>query len=247
MNKKIIAVFCVMILMMSVLVACGKTKVPTIMYKGMEYPVATDESGNTIVDESGYIAVYVTNAKGKYTEDSDGARFTTWVNFPDRLISENKLENAEYNFIAPDGWTLNSTNQSLAKNADDTMEIDLIRVSSDGTMLKEYYEEYLEQTKAQMEYFERNNYKTEFSTAECTVGAQKYPASCMICDLYSENGELKVDSRIIMMYFEYEGRIYKASYQSNNTEKYSLEKAAELFDGLTMKHYANSEKTNKSE
>ncbi len=245
MGKKAVAVFCVVVLMMSVLVACGKTKGPTIVHRGIEYPLATDDKGSTIVDESGYIAAYITNAKGKYAEDSDGDRFTTWVNFPNRLITDNKLENAEFVISAPEGWTFEATGQNLAKNADGNMEFDVTRINAHSKTLKEYYEESIVQTKEMIKYFEKDNYTVDFSTGDCTLGAEKYAANCMVCDFYCEKGDVKVDSRVIMMYYEYEGRIYKALYQSNNTEKYSLEKAAQLFDGLVMKHYVEPESTTK--
>ena len=50
MNKKIIALFCVVILMVSVFAACGKTKLYTATINGVERPVVTNEDGEYIID-----------------------------------------------------------------------------------------------------------------------------------------------------------------------------------------------------
>ena len=59
MDKKIIAVICASLIVISVVFAsCGKKK-PTINAKDATYEVVTDEEGNTVLNENGEIEIYV--------------------------------------------------------------------------------------------------------------------------------------------------------------------------------------------
>lgn len=65
MDKKIIAVICASLIVISVAFAsCGKKK-PTINAKDATYEVVTDEEGNTVLNENGEIEIYVTDEDGK--------------------------------------------------------------------------------------------------------------------------------------------------------------------------------------
>lgn len=104
MNKKIIAIVGVVILLISIFAACAKK--PTIKNnKGDEYLVATDDEGNTVLNDKGGIAVYVTDANGKYVEDENGEKQTNYIDFPN-IIDGNTFENAYCKITMPKGWTL---------------------------------------------------------------------------------------------------------------------------------------------
>ena len=65
MNNKIIAVICVVLMLATVLAACGK-KVIIKGKNGQEYVAATDADGSTILNDEGNIIIYVTDENGKY-------------------------------------------------------------------------------------------------------------------------------------------------------------------------------------
>ena len=72
MDKKIIAVICASLIVISAAFAsCGKKK-PTINAKDATYEVVTDEEGNTVLNENGEIEIYVTDEDGKKVTDENG-------------------------------------------------------------------------------------------------------------------------------------------------------------------------------
>lgn len=120
MEKRIIAVICVLMLLISLFAACGKA--PTIKLKeGVEYPLVTDEEGNTVVDENGDILVYVTDAHGKYVKDENGNRQTNAVTFPDAIVTDNKVETADYVLLVPEGWTADDAGKLVKDNTENAI------------------------------------------------------------------------------------------------------------------------------
>ena len=103
MQNKIIAVICVMLMLVTLFAACGK-KVIIQGKNGQEYVAMTDEEGNTVLNQSGEIVVYVTDDRGKYVTDANGERQTNAVTFPDVAIGKDKIETADYVLTVPEGW-----------------------------------------------------------------------------------------------------------------------------------------------
>ena len=93
MDKKIIAVICASLIVISaVFASCGKKK-PTINAKDATYEVVTDEEGNTVLNENGEIEIYVTDEDGKKVTD----------------------ENGEIKMVYPNGWTVGNSGIATSK------------------------------------------------------------------------------------------------------------------------------------
>lgn len=253
MQKKIIAIACVMILAITVFVSCGK-KVPMItLEEGVSYPLATDAEGNTVVNENGYIGVYVTEDNGDYATDSNGENKINWVTFPDSVVEGQKYENVYYSVTLPEGWDVDK-DRHLAVSSDETMYVELNMMSDEDT-LEDYYNNALENSYTLDEELKNNGYETRLETGETTIGADGLTAYYITYDLKpSEETETAAETETetaseatpldfssIQIYFEYEGRIFKAFYRSDNADGYSLDQVREMFSSLTMKHYIEEE------
>ena len=123
MNKKIIAVICVVILMASVFAACGK-KPETVKIGGSDVIPVTNEKGELVTDKDGKYAYYVTNEKGEKVTAEDGSPN---INYKENIgntpiIYNNKMivtldeSLAKFTFNIPDGWKANGGNGRLYKD-----------------------------------------------------------------------------------------------------------------------------------
>lgn len=108
MQNKIIAVICVMLMLVTLFAACGK-KVIIQGKNGQEYVAMTDEEGNTVLNQSGEIVVYVTDDRGKYVTDANGERQTNAVTFPNMISDGKKLETVDFILQVPEGWKADET------------------------------------------------------------------------------------------------------------------------------------------
>ena len=117
MNKKIIAVFCVVILMVSIFSACKKKNQYTIKINGKEQPVVT-ENGEIVTNSEGKVAVYVTNASGENVTESGGNPKIEYVNPPSVIINPNKTMVYDiFKMNIQDGWApVEDNSGKLAKN-----------------------------------------------------------------------------------------------------------------------------------
>ncbi len=124
MNKKIIALFCVVILMVSVFAACSKTKLYTATINGVERPVVTNEDGELVTNADGEVAVYVTNAKGELVTADDGTPNVNYVTNNSMLVHPNGTITYEiFTYPVIEGWSVSDKNG---------------RIDKDGTELKCY-------------------------------------------------------------------------------------------------------------
>lgn len=118
MNKKIIALFCVVILMASVFSACGK-KLYTQEINGIKQPVVTNESGEIVTDIEGYFAVYVTDASGEKVTLENGEDNTNYVKPPKAIVNPNNtVSTNNFTIKIPDGWFVEENGTLYKKDTD---------------------------------------------------------------------------------------------------------------------------------
>lgn len=115
MTKKIIAVFCVAILMASIFVACGK-KPSTLNINGKEYLLVTDDEGNSIVNKDGDIAIYVKDKNNNPVKNENGENITNYIEFPEYLYSDNKIETKNFYVNIPEGYRADDTTGHIFVN-----------------------------------------------------------------------------------------------------------------------------------
>ena len=115
MDKKIIAVICASLIVISVAFAsCGKKK-PTINAKDATYEVVTDEEGNTVLNENGEIEIYVTDEDGKKVTDENGEIKTGAVPFPAQITDGVFHETKYFKMVYPNGWTVGNSGIATSK------------------------------------------------------------------------------------------------------------------------------------
>ena len=115
MDKKIIAVICASLIVISaVFASCGKKK-PTINAKDATYEVVTDEEGNTVLNENGEIEIYVTDEDGKKVTDENGEIKTGAVPFPNQITDGVFHETKYFKMVYPNGWTVSNSGIATSK------------------------------------------------------------------------------------------------------------------------------------
>ena len=105
MEKKIIAVACVLVILAVTLAACGSKYLVITDEHGYTHLAVTDAEGNTVLDENGDIQVYVTDESGDPVTLENGAYDVAAVTFPDAVADGDTLETPDYTLTMPDGWT----------------------------------------------------------------------------------------------------------------------------------------------
>ncbi|MBE6835575.1 MAG: hypothetical protein E7515_04910 [Ruminococcaceae bacterium] len=144
MNRKIIAVICLMLAASFIFASCAKnTKKDK---DGNEYIVYTDENGETVTDKEGSVVVVPTNYQGQPVTRANGELATQTIPVPAINVSQNgkKVDCKAYTLNIPDGWVLYTGIDDYAQlrkgDEDSDIKID-IRYYSEG------YDEILKQAK----------------------------------------------------------------------------------------------------
>lgn len=132
MNKKITAVFCVVILMVSVFTACGKKGMYTQEISGVKQPVVTDENGDVVTNANGEVAVYVTDANGEKVTAENGDPNINYIDAPKVIINPNNTVIVDnFKIKIPDGWEAVENGKVCKKNTDMQCYIQAVYVTSE--------------------------------------------------------------------------------------------------------------------
>lgn len=222
MYNKIIAVACVLLLLIAALAACGR--VPTITDEdGNEYPLVTDEEGNTVVDGNGFLVVYATDDDGDYVTDENGDRQTAIVTFPEAISQKGSVETASYILTAPDGWELDQTGRILHKKTGNAkIEVTNFGALEDGVTLESYTEQQMQAVETLAEQL-----KTQYDDVTHSVNAVQFSGNdAQLIELRVKDGDAVVQD-IGLVYFVANGDLFKVLY-TTDAEGYD-----EAFDFMT--------------
>ncbi|MDE5994717.1 MAG: hypothetical protein K2G60_04305 [Oscillospiraceae bacterium] len=119
MNKKITAVFCIAILMVSIFTACGKKDLYMQNINGVKQPVVTNENGEVVTNADGEVAVYVTDAKGENITAENGEPNVNYIKPPQVLVHPNNTVTVNnFTIKVPDGWEAAENGRVCKKNTD---------------------------------------------------------------------------------------------------------------------------------
>lgn len=118
MNKKILAVALALLFVVTAFTAC-KSKLEMTKINGKEYPLMTDEDGNTVVNEDNQVAVLVTDEDGDVIKYENGEDQTRWIQLPGSVVVNNAIQDKEYKMIIPEGWTGSSARGRIFKDGTD--------------------------------------------------------------------------------------------------------------------------------
>lgn len=235
MEKKIIAIVSVVILLASVLTACGKVKTITLK-EGQEYPLATDKEGNTIVNDDGNLVVYVTDENGKYVKDENGERATAAVTFPDQVINKNVLETPDYVMTFPEDWEIDGNGRAYKGDNDKAIvQIHNLGSLKEGETFDTVIKSMTEGDENSVSQIENLGFKvTTFKMKREILTYKK-----LECIVYGGKIE-KSDGAIYMyneyIYFMFKDELYKAEYSCQEGGYDETVNIVSIIDnGLVMK------------
>lgn len=221
MNKKIIAVFCVVILIAAVFTACGK-KPEQINIGSKKIPAVTNTNGEVITNAQGEIAIYVTEENGEYAKDKNGEPMTQYEknNFSLIVNPNNTVTNEIFTVPIMDGWMVTdgeTTGKIYKKDTDMKCYIDFSYAAKETE--DQTFDTIIGATSEQNRKIidginsgavaDKGFAKAEMKEEETTFAGYKAYRAVYIA--YDANG--KVVHYADTVYFLYsEGEIYSASY-----------------------------------
>lgn len=234
MNKKIIAVFCVVILMASVFSACGNKGYLLMKdQNGIEHAYVTDENGSTVLNEQGDIRVYETDANGKIAKDENGKPKENVIKAPEKLISDSEYKTKEFKFTAPDGWKIDG-NSYIAVSKDGQSQIQLNVLKESALNYNAAVSEENDMAKKIVEEVKNNNGTAELREGKTKIASNQIDAYYMLFDAQMESEGKKQELHTCAIYFIFNDKIYKAFYQTKKEENIEIEAVVEIFNNLTM-------------
>ena len=199
MNKKIIAVFCVVILMISVFSACGnkdKGYKLDVDNDGFTHAYATDAEGNTVLDEEGSIVVYQTEKNGEIATDENGNKKENRVEMPKAIVKGNEYITKEFKFKAPEGWAVQKPNGLyIAVSKDGLSQIQLEISDKSGEDFDGYIAEGLAETKQAVEKLQKNGVKIELKDGKTEITTNKLNGYYVLL-----NAQITADGVFIVCY-----------------------------------------------
>lgn len=234
MEKKIIAVACVLVILAVTLAACGSKYLIVENDDGMEYAAVTDEEGNTVVNEQGDIVVYVTDVDGDLVTDTNGEPQTNSITIPSVIADGDTVETADYTLTMPDGWTANSNGRFTR---DDNENV-YLQITNFGELEDQTLDTYV----ASMQ---------ENINALLAQTQQEYPSASVEYSNHTLSQANRMDSRVVEfrvpdadgsmayyamnVYFVYQGELFKVDYICVGSYDESFDVLGVLDYSLVMK------------
>lgn len=214
MQNKIIAVICVLLLLVTLFAACGK-KVIIQGKNGQEYVAMTDEEGNTVLNQSGEIVVYVTDDRGKYVTDANGERQTNAVTFPDVAIGKDKIETADYVLAIPNGWTAGEAGL-IEKATEDAAvfanaEVNCLGKLPEGKNFDLFIAEQIATLEGLIAAMRESGAEVNYVKNESQVLGERASVITMV----AQSEEIGVVT-YKMMHFVKDGKVFKVLYRGND-------------------------------
>ena len=252
MNKKILAVALAILFIATAFTAC-KTKLDMTEINGTEYPLLTDENGETIINEDNQVAVIVTDRDGEVVTYENGEEQTHWLQLSGDYVTDNQVQGKLYKLGVLKGWT-GSTYGRVEKNktdgkcyikftnhkklkSEETLETYMDTVDASNEMIGDVindpvqFEASLEKNPALAVY---KDCKYESSKSDATVGG-KYSAQYRSYKITDKNGNIVHYAE--NYYFEYEGVVYSIDYACEGGKGYdnSFSFASYISSNFTFK------------
>lgn len=251
MNKKIAAVFCVVILMVSVFSACGKKGLYTQDINGVKQPVVTDENGDIVTDVDGEVAVYVTDAKGEQVTAENGEPNVNYINPPKALINPNNTVNIDnFKIKIPDGWEAIETDGRVCKK-NTNMKCYIKAIYEAKATTENTFESYIDATLLQnrqlidainngAEEAKSAGYcSAEYTIDDCTFG--DYQGKRISYTIYGDKGQVVHYAENI--YFMLDGgQIYSIDYACEDGVGYDKEFNFAEFAGSSVSFKESTKK-----
>lgn len=217
MNKKIIALFCVVVLIASIFAACGKTKLYTQEINGVERPVVTNENGEVVTNKDGEVAVYATNDSGEQYTAEDGSPNINYIKPPMAIVNPNNTITTDiFTIKIPDGWKSDDRGRIYKNDTDLKCYIDAV-YSAQATE-ENTFEAMMDQAKLQNNAIiekinsgalkDKNYAKAEMKSEK--IKYLDYDAEVVSCVIYDNDGNVVHYAANIYFIIE-DGKIYSVN------------------------------------
>lgn len=223
MNKKIIAILLVFTLVITCFVACQKQKYETTKINGQDVLLATDEDGNTMINDDNQIVAVVTDREGEIITYENGEEQTYLVDMPETSIKGNG-----YSLILNNDWIYNENiNTYLKKGHEKDIYVSVGEFENNYSSLDEYMVETEKSSKEFIDAVKEAYPNTEISITDGVVTSRNLP--CKVVETKIKDDEGKMFYYGYAVDFEYNGAVVVISYTSQN---YSYEETdvLELFN-----------------
>lgn len=216
MNKKIAAVFCIAILMVSIFTACGnKGYLLAKDENGYEHAYVTDKEGNTVLNEHGEVRVYVTDSNGKIAKDEDGKPKENSVKKPEYEAKDDKYETDDFVLKITGGWD-NATKGRYIKSDNAECYIEISKGYDDFEDGDKALENKL---KEEIELNEQimNNIKAQYPEASFKHGYKEVCGINMyVYEYHIETEDKDNNFNSTVLYFAVGKNVYCVSCTDNN-------------------------------
>lgn len=224
MEKKIIAVALVLVLMVTVFTACGK-KYLIKEFDGLEYPLVTDDEGNTILNESNGIAFYVTNENNEIVTDDKGETQTNWVTLKSDLATDDILAGDFYRLKVPEGWEADGGAGRLEKKDSNEMccitPVSLVDEMEKGKTYNDYVVSYEDVLKKAVDGFKEDGNSANYKKSTTAITLKGLYCTKFVFEAFDKDGKMVIHSENLL--FASGATIYKMEYFSINGVGYDEE------------------------
>lgn len=208
MEKKIIAIALVLVLMVTAFVGCSK-KLETTNINGVDYVLATDEEGNTII-EDGHLVIHPTNKNGKIALDENGEKQTNKVDIRDNIM----IYSDDYKFMFPEGWDrLSGDAMSVKGNINISIRINDMTEDCAGDVNAEYknIEQMVDAIKRAAE--EEHNMTATLENADVVITSEALEGKSFAVHVKKTAEETYLYCRVYV--FEHNEKVYAITYFCN--------------------------------
>lgn len=236
MEKRIIAVLCVLTLMVTAFAACGKKK-SIININGRDYLAVTDDAGNTVANDDGDIVVYVTDKDGDYVTAENGEKQTNAVEFPDKSVDKLTVETPEYKFTMPkSNWKTTTRGLYIQNNTEEKVLLAVKDLgSADGITLDAVVEKVKNDNVAAMEEVRKLYPDANIVTNDVKITDRQIDAKTVEFIVKDANGDMFYYAH--GTYFFAGGKLFKVEFVCNDGKYYDsqFDLLEIINEGLTVK------------
>lgn len=239
MNKKIIAAFCIVILMVSVFSACGNKDKGYLLAKdqnGYERAFVTNENGETVTNANGEVRVYLTEENGEIVRDAVGVPMEDPIEMPEAIITDTMYKTKEFIFNVPSGWKVGNGTPDIAISEDGLTKIQFNNTGKDVSEFNSVVAESVEQARQIVERIKDSNGTAELKEGKVKLTSNQIDAYYLVFDAEFEVDGEKHVLHTCAAYLMFEERVYKAFYQTEKEDSLTNEQIVELFNNLTLNH-----------
>ena len=217
MNKRIIAIICLAVLLVSVILAViivDNKKEIYVDEAGIEHWIYRNEVDHTVLNEYGDIVVYATDTNGKRQKDENGEYVTGAIEFPEMLIDGNTLETPDYRLTLSKEWKLSEDGVFTRKKNED-IKLFINEINVGDKELNEFYNDRLEASKKILEEHFKDQTQPIITSGVATITSKQLYCYTTELKQMSEDGST-VENYAFEIFYENNGKVFQISYSCEN-------------------------------